>query len=74
MLTERPRGLASRIRGKDSICRRLRALLIAIHRYGRVRARTRDDLEWAGHVIARLEAVLETAEGHGNDATQGTHP
>jgi hypothetical protein len=57
----------SRISGQAVLIRRLRALLIAVHRFGRGRARTRQELRWAAHTIDALTALLQ--EG-GPDAPQ----
>lgn len=62
--TERPRGVASRIKGRASITRRVRALLIATHRYGRLRAVRTSDYRWTAAVLDALSSTLEIAESH----------
>jgi hypothetical protein len=66
MLTRAEKGTptASRIKGKASIVRRLRALLIAAHRYGRGRARTAEDIQWSAVMLDALTAALAAAEAH----------
>jgi hypothetical protein len=59
---ERPRPIASRIRGRDSIIRSLRLLLIRVHRFGNRRARLAEDLAWAARMIDALTGVLEIGE------------
>ncbi len=44
----------SRVRGRAALTRRLRALLLAVHRFGRCRARAPDDIAWAARIIDRL--------------------
>lgn len=48
----------SRIKGRASLLRRLRTLLIAANRYGQHRAVSRDDLAFAGALVDGLSAVL----------------
>jgi hypothetical protein len=55
----RPR---SRVTGRPALTRRLRALLLAVHRFGQHRARSRDDVVWAGRLIDALFAALTTAD------------
>jgi hypothetical protein len=65
MLTgaEKPRATASRIKGKPAIVRSLRGLLLRVHRYGRGRARTPQDVTWAAHTLDALGDALAVAEG-----------
>lgn len=51
----------SRIKGRASLLRRLRALLIAAHRYGQHRAASRDDVAFAGALVEGLAATLAGA-------------
>ena len=57
------RPTASRIKGRPALVKRLRLLLIAVHRYGRGRARRAEDLAWSARVIDSLTTALETATG-----------
>ena len=57
MLLDGP--LRSRVTGRAQIVRRLRLLLVAVHRFGRGRARTRADQRWAALVIDGLTALLQ---------------
>ncbi|MCC7034017.1 MAG: hypothetical protein IT179_14435 [Acidobacteria bacterium] len=51
-----------RIKGRPALVRRLRGLLLAVHRYGRHRASTDRDRQWAAHLIDHLTATLATAD------------
>ena len=55
-------AVPSRIRGRISLLRRLRCLLIAAHRYGRHRAATPDDLVFSAHLIDGLTSTLQTVD------------
>jgi hypothetical protein len=48
----------SRIKGRASLLRRLRSLLIAANRYGQHRAASRDELAFAGALVEGLSATL----------------
>jgi hypothetical protein len=61
-LSERPRPIASRIQGRAVLLKRLRRLLLATHRFGRGRARTPEDVAWAGGLLDALYAALGVAE------------
>lgn len=61
--TERPRGTASRIKGRPAIVRSLRGLLIRTHRFGHCRARSREDVLWAARTIDVLMLALRVATG-----------
>ena len=75
MLTasERPRGVASRIKGRPALVRSLRGLLLRVHRFGRHRARSRQDMQWAAVRIDALDAALLSAEGNHSTVKQGEH-
>lgn len=65
MLPELVKGsLPRRVVGRPALERRIRLLLIAVHRYGRARARTRDELHWAARTIDGLTALLHGEGGH----------
>jgi hypothetical protein len=49
-----------RIRGRDQLTRRLAALLLATHRFGR-RARTHEELTWTARLLDKLQAALDEA-------------
>ncbi len=51
-----------RIRGRPALVRRLRGLLVAVHRFGRARAITPEDRHWTARVLDGLTAVVETAD------------
>ena len=53
------RRLHTRIKGRQALVRRLRGLLVAVHRFGRGRARTREELAWYARTIDALTAALE---------------
>lgn len=59
MLPELDRSMPSRIKGQAQLIRRIRLLLVAVHRFGRHRARTRAERLWAANVIDRLTALLQ---------------
>src|SRR5688572_448148 len=54
--------LPSRIKGRLSLLRRLRALTIAAHRFDRGRARTPEDIRFAACLIDGLTATLRTVD------------
>jgi hypothetical protein len=49
----------TRVKGRPALMKRLRALLVAVHRFARARARTPDDVQWAARTIAALSALLQ---------------
>ena len=51
-----------RVKGRPALVRRLRGLLLAVHRYGRARALTADDRHWCACVLDALTAAVETAD------------
>lgn len=48
------RRTPSRVTGRAALTRRLRGLLLAVHRFGRCRATTEADRRWAARVIDEL--------------------
>lgn len=52
----------SRIKGKASLLRRLRALLLASHRYGRHRAASHDEVMFAARLIDGLTSTLQAVD------------
>ena len=52
----------SRIKGRPSLLRRLRALLVAAHRYGRHRAVSRDDQRFAARLVDGLTVTLRAVD------------
>jgi hypothetical protein len=66
MLTfaEKSRPIASRIQGRTRIAKRLRSLLLAVHRYGRCRASRTADYRWTASVLDALYSTLAVAESH----------
>ena len=54
--------LHSRIKGRAALERRIRGLLIAVHRFGRGRQLTAEDLRWAAKTIDRLTEMLNANE------------
>ncbi len=54
------RRLVSRVQGRPALERRLRGLLIAVHRFGRARATGHADLAWCARAIDALTALLVT--------------
>ena len=68
---ERGHAVASRVKGRLSIERRIRALLISVHRYARHRARKGSDLRWSAVLIDSLTSALEVAASHDGRLTAG---
>lgn len=52
----------SRIRGRQSLLRRLRALIVASYRYGAHRAATHKDRQFAGRLFDGLKQALDAVE------------
>jgi hypothetical protein len=50
--------MARRVHGRGPLLKSLRGLMIRVHRYGTVRARTPEDRVWAGRLADRLDAAL----------------
>jgi hypothetical protein len=69
-LLEKGHPTASRIRGKDSIVKALRRLLLRTHRFGRGRARSAADIRWCALVLDGLTSTLSAAE---RDARPDAH-
>jgi hypothetical protein len=53
-----PRRMLSRVRGRAALERRIRSLVIGVHRYGRCRACSRADMLWCARTIDALTAAL----------------
>lgn len=58
--------LQSRIKGRPALERRLRGLLIAVHRFARGRAQSHDDLHWCARTADGLSALLRGGESQAN--------
>jgi len=56
-----PREIKHRVADRGPLIRRLGGLVIAVHRFGRCRARTEDERRWAARVIDALQAALDAA-------------
>jgi hypothetical protein len=52
------RRLVSRVKGRAALEKRLRALLVSVHRFGRCRAATEADRQWTARAIDRLMDVI----------------
>jgi len=60
--TELRRGdIRPRVKGRPVLERRLAGLLVAVHRFATRRAKTRDEVIWAGALYDHLQAALEAA-------------
>jgi hypothetical protein len=68
-----PAALPSRIRGRQSLTRRLRALLVSAVRFDRGRAQTPDDRRFSAALIDGLTATLATLDGPGVPPKLETH-
>ena len=51
-----------RVKGRPALVRRLRGLLLAVHRFGRCRAATDADRRWTAAVLDALAAALAVAD------------
>ena len=51
-----------RIKGRPALVRSLRSLLIRVHRFGKGRARTHEDVLWTARTVDVLSAALRTAD------------
>jgi hypothetical protein len=52
------RRLPRRITGRRALEQRLQRLILAVHRFGRVRARSQADVIWAARTIDTLATLL----------------
>ena len=57
----RPGDVRTRVKGIPALTRRLYGLHLAVERFGRHRAQTRDEQAWAGRVAALLAQVITEA-------------
>jgi hypothetical protein len=62
----------SRIKGRASLLRRLRSLLIAAHRFGQYRAVTPAEMMFAGRLVDGLRTTLATVESSTPSGTTAT--
>lgn len=60
-----------RVKGRPALVRRLRGLLLAVHRFGRARATTPDDRAWTAHVLDVLTAALDVADTRPSSDARG---
>jgi hypothetical protein len=51
----------SRVKGRAALTRRLRGVLVAVHRYDRLRA-TDDERHWTARVIDALTVAVRVAD------------
>jgi hypothetical protein len=56
------RSMRTRVKGRPVLLRRLHGLLMAVHRYGRCRASTHDEIMWAARLIDRLQSAFDEAQ------------
>ena len=54
----------SRVKGRPALVRRLRGLLVAVHRFAKHRATSRADLWWSARTVDALTAALDVADDH----------
>jgi len=59
------RYLVSRIPGRQALERRLRGVLIAVHRFARGRAMTAADVQWCARAIDGLTTALAPGQERG---------
>ena len=52
------RRMVTSVRGRPALEKRLRAVLVAVHRFGRCRAATDADRRWTARTLDGLTAVL----------------
>jgi hypothetical protein len=62
------RRMRTRVKGIPALEKRARALLLAVHRYGRCRAATRAEVLWTARAIDSLTALLERPADRQGDA------
>ena len=62
MLELDSRRLPSRVRGRQTLERRIRALIIAVGRFSRLRTLTAGDAHWAARAIDELRELLPGTE------------
>ena len=55
------RSMPTRVKGRPALVRRLRALLVAVHRFGRCRATTAADRQWTARALDALTVALTVA-------------
>lgn len=55
----------TRVTGRPALLRRLRALLVAAHRFARHRATTAADRDWSIQVLDGLTSTLQAADPAG---------
>lgn len=55
------REIKNRVADRGPLIRRLGGLVIAVHRFGRCRARSDSERAWTARVIDRLQAALDEA-------------
>jgi hypothetical protein len=60
-----------RIKGKSTLIRSVRGLLLRVHRYGRGRARTPGDVRWAARALDALDRALSVMDESDASAPQG---
>jgi hypothetical protein len=58
-----------RVKGRPALIRATRGLLLRVHRYGRGRARTPDEIRWTARALDALDVVLRVMELPGTDAS-----
>ena len=51
-----------RVKGRPALVRSLRSLLIRVHRFGKGRARTHEDVLWTARTVDVLSAALDVAD------------
>jgi hypothetical protein len=56
------RDVRQRVEGRPELEKRIRAVLVAVHRFGRCRAATDADRGWTARMIDTLTDAITTAE------------
>ena len=62
-----------RVKGRPALTRRLRGLLIAVHRFSRARATTDADRRWTARMLDALTAALAVADVTANHSEAQRH-
>jgi len=52
------RAVRHRVKGRQALEKRIRSVLLAVHRFGRCRAVTDEERRWARFVIDELTQIL----------------
>jgi hypothetical protein len=60
-----------RVKGKATLCRSARSLVLRVHRYGLARARTPAEIRWTARALDALDLALSVMDESDASAPQG---